>query len=1113
MATSSNPAAVTLLVLLRPPYHCLACLPVYRDYVDHGASLGTSVVFMRAALVLNAGSAISDPRSVRRRLRQKDYGIDEAYLASQDATYNAQTDDSSCNHQLSPPATAASPTQGLSAPVHADATPTVPPPDTSSQSPRSQQPSPGSDNSPLPLVRRPRRQRQRQHQRRRNSNSTDSQPRPADTNALGTTTEPTTAPVPTPTTSTHGAATTTDHPTPASSAPRDNAHSQVRNQLDQPPTDSTPAAPPSWVIAWRDRFNCALDIDMLEVMVDDLTNLAQSMAPQQHPQRSIHQHQRHPHHPRPQAQGNTRRQQRYNAAEASRIQRLYRANKHKAFEEITRGPSRYCNIGESTLINHFTNTSGRRSVPQDQLAASLPQRPQPTTSNPLCGEFTPAKVAKRLAKCRNTAPGPDGVRYYIWKRLDPQGHILSALFNAVQRIGATPSTWKTSTTILLHKKGDQGNINNWRPIALANTLGKVYSACIASRLLRWCEENNIISAAQKGFMRYDGCSEHTFTLQSAIQNTRRKNHGCHVAWLDLANAFGSVPHDTIYTCLEWCGLDESSIHCIKALLDGCNTRIRSTTGLTTPIPILAGVKQGCPLSPILFNIVVEPALRLISDLKLGYHLHNQSISVLAYADDITIISGTAKGLQTQLDLLSTWPQNCGLTFKPAKCATLSIASKYRCDEDRHFSIQDTTIPHLKKDDHYHHLGIPTGFTVGCSAETVIDGILTNLKHVDSSRLAPWQKIDCVSTFLISRLTFYLILGSVQKKSLGKLDKSIKRYVKKWMYLPQRASPEIIAMPHAQGGANITPCGILAYVAQVSHAINLLHSRDPVVAALAGNTLRLVVEKRIKRPPSDDDVCTYLSGSMENEFGLDPYDIPSVWTRLRMATHRLKKYIDLVWQPNADGTFIPSVNEKPLQKATAMKFLSDAVKATLRKPDQGKTYRLIARNANSNHFLHDGSFTRFADWRFVHRARLRVVPLRGLQRFGNASQNCRRCQRHCETLAHVVNHCPPNFSLITKRHNSILNRLYNAIDRRNLTVFTNQRIPDYPGTCCPDLVIVNSNPKTATIVDVATPFENGEDAFDRARNEKVSKYRPGELLQTQSLRYVRRRLHCWRPWRL
>ncbi|XP_023228043.1 uncharacterized protein LOC111628484 [Centruroides sculpturatus] len=442
--------------------------------------------------------------------------------APQRLACNAQTDASSCNNQSSSPVPSASTAHGSPVLVSSTDNSAAPTPNISNKTSRASQSSPGSKTSSPPLVRRPCRQRQR----RWSPISTDSPLCTTDTSALDATTTEATTPTPQLETFNHTTAAEDHLVPPPPSTLEDNIQPQVGSQTDQPSTNSSTAAPPPWVIAWRDHFDCALDIDMLEVMVSNLTHLAQSMAPQRHVTRNSHQ--QHRRQPRPQRSGNNQRPNNYDAAEASRIQRLYCANKGKAFKEITRGPSRFCNINKATLTEHFTNTNSCRRIPQEPFAASLPPGPLPTSNDPLCGAFTPAEVAKRFAKCRNTTAEPDGIRYYVWRRLDPQEHILSALFNAVLRIGATPTTWKTSTTILLHKKGNRDNIANWKPIALANILGKLYSACITSRLLRWCEKSDIISAVQKGFKRYNGCSEHNFNLQSAIQDARRKNHGCHM---------------------------------------------------------------------------------------------------------------------------------------------------------------------------------------------------------------------------------------------------------------------------------------------------------------------------------------------------------------------------------------------------------------------------------------------------------------------------------------------------------------------------------------------------------------------------------------------------------
>jgi hypothetical protein len=161
---------------------------------------------------------------------------------------------------------------------------------------------------------------------------------------------------------------------------------------------------------------------------------------------------------------------------------------------------------------------------------------------------------------------------------------------------------------------------NWRPISLSNTIAKLYSSVLANRLGRWAARNDRISAAQKGFMPVDGCCEHNFALQAAIADERRSRRQCCIAWLDLTNAFGSVLHETIFTSLQWAGLNEEAISVIRRLYAINTTNIRSHQGLTPENSIQAGVKKGCHLSPIIFNLTMELIIRAILQLRSGYRL-------------------------------------------------------------------------------------------------------------------------------------------------------------------------------------------------------------------------------------------------------------------------------------------------------------------------------------------------------------------------------------------------------------------------------------------------------------------------------------------------------------
>ena len=140
--------------------------------------------------------------------------------------------------------------------------------------------------------------------------------------------------------------------------------------------------------------------------------------------------------------------------------------------------------------------------------------------------------------------------------------------------------------------------------------------------------------------------------------------------------------------------------------------------------------------------------------------------------------------------------------------------------------------------------------------------------------------------------------------------------------------------------------------------------------------------------------------------------------------------------------------------------------------QGKVYGVTSATNQPNHFLRNGIITLFADWRFIHRARLDCEPLKESQRFGGRSKRCRSCRYANETLPHVLWHCKSNFTSTTRRYNAIQERLVKALNVPASTeVRVNQGIPGMDVALRPDLVAVDEANKTVTIVDLTITYEN------------------------------------------
>ncbi|XP_073169530.1 signal peptide peptidase-like 3 isoform X3 [Lepidochelys kempii] len=238
----------------------------------------------------------------------------------------------------------------------------------------------------------------------------------------------------------------------------------------------------------------------------------------------------------------------------------------------------------------------------------------------------------------------------------------------------------------------------------------------------------------------------------------------------------------------------------------------------------------------------------------------------------------------------------GLRFNAKKCAPLHInGSKRDSVQTTGFQIQGEPVIPLAEGQAYRHLGMQMGFHVRQTPEDTIQEILQDAAKIDASLLAPWQKINALNTFLIPRISFVLRGAAVAKVPLNKADKIDRQLVKKWLFLPQRASSELVYIAHRHGGANVPRMGDLCDIVVITHAFHLLTCRDAMVRNIAANALHDTTKKRIGRAPSNQDTASFLSGSLDGEFGRDGCDITSLWSRVRNAMRHLGKRIGCCWE--------------------------------------------------------------------------------------------------------------------------------------------------------------------------------------------------------------------------
>ena len=155
----------------------------------------------------------------------------------------------------------------------------------------------------------------------------------------------------------------------------------------------------------------------------------------------------------------------------------------------------------------------------------------------------------------------------------------------------------------------------------------------------------------------------TFLLRSCL-DARRKKRKIGLAWLHLDNAFGLVPTDHLLGSMKELGLTGCTLDVVSNIYTGSTTRVKIGKTHTDEVKCRRGVKQGCLLSPILFDLAMEQLISgLEGDDNIGYNVAGgEKVAVLAYADDLCLMADSSERLQKMLDWTKEFADWAGLKF-------------------------------------------------------------------------------------------------------------------------------------------------------------------------------------------------------------------------------------------------------------------------------------------------------------------------------------------------------------------------------------------------------------------------------------------------------------------
>ena len=280
-------------------------------------------------------------------------------------------------------------------------------------------------------------------------------------------------------------------------------------------------------------------------------------------------------------------------------------------------------------------------------------------------EITLEEIRNSLSEMKNNkAPGEDGV---VIEAVQIGGETLLKwirdLFNFCLENGIIPSQWNNAIMILLHKKGDITELENYRPISLLCHLYKLFTKIIAKRLEGKLDFYQ--SREQAGFRKGYGTNDHLQAMKVLIEKSVEYNRPLALVFVDFHKAFDTVELASIIAALEQCRIDYRYTRLIEYIYSNATTTVKlhETTG---KIKVGRGVRQGDTISPKLFIAVLEYAMKSLSWENRGINIDGERLTHLRFADDIVLISDNIGNAKQMLEELVGASLKVGLRINTSK---------------------------------------------------------------------------------------------------------------------------------------------------------------------------------------------------------------------------------------------------------------------------------------------------------------------------------------------------------------------------------------------------------------------------------------------------------------
>ena len=327
------------------------------------------------------------------------------------------------------------------------------------------------------------------------------------------------------------------------------------------------------------------------------------------------------------------------------------------------------NIDLKTTYKYFQQKFST-ITPEQSTTFKIP--PSTIKEGPTFTEITTNDVIEALKRMKSKSCGPDHISLDTIRLIDPK--VITECFNNCYSKGDIPNEWKKGYIKIIPKKDKVETHKYFRPITIMNIMYRLLFNIIQKKISRWAKTN--INIRQQAFTPGRQPNNHCVLIQALKKIYKKK--GMIITNIDIAGAYDAVEFRIIEIALDHAKFPADLKNFILNSYKNNEISIEWNDILSEPFKKTRGIPQGCPLAPLIFNIITQMIIdKAIFVWKIPItpkRMDPNDIGMLNFADDMTVLNTTEKKHNHRLKQITKWLRQIHLEVNPSKCISSTIPS-------------------------------------------------------------------------------------------------------------------------------------------------------------------------------------------------------------------------------------------------------------------------------------------------------------------------------------------------------------------------------------------------------------------------------------------------------